>query len=67
VQRSGATVLQPPVPPPLTMTGTTLDSGCVSCRQCLKLSEPPAPCLKDEVGKTVGACGPGVQQSGSKA
>lgn len=66
MQRLGATVLQPPVPPPLTMPGTTLDSGYVSYRQSLKLSEPLAPCLPDEIGKTVGAYGPGIQQSRSK-
>lgn len=37
------------------------ESGCVSCRQFLKISEPLSPCLPDEVGKAIDACGPDIQ------
>lgn len=49
------TVTQPPVPMPLTMSGTVLDNGYMNFRQSVKISEPLAPFLPDEVGKAVAA------------
>lgn len=43
------------------MSGTLLDNGYMNFRQSVKISEPLAPFLPDEVGKAIGACGPDIQ------